>query len=156
AFIALLLIFPVLFAAVFFPTPAEDLREQINWGSTFLLNTSKHPPLQTWLAGLVALTSLRDAWPYILVAQLLNLVGLVYLVRIAHDFIDPKIGPLIAVAFCLSIPVSAEVVVVALNADQIQGPLWLGLFYHALRAWQDDRWVDWLACAIFAALSLLA
>jgi hypothetical protein len=147
---------PVLLGAFFFPTPAEDLREQINWGSAFVVYTSKHPPLQSWLTGLVALTSLIDAWPYILVAQLLNVAGLAYAVRIAREFIDPQLARPIAVAFCGSAPVSAGIVVVALNADQIQGPLWLGVLFHALRAAQLDRWVDWLACAIFAALSLLA
>jgi dolichyl-phosphate-mannose-protein mannosyltransferase len=155
-FLTLMIGLPVLFAAGFFPVPAEDLREQINWGSVFPLVTSKHPPLQSWLAGLVALTSTRDAWPYILVAQCLNAVGLVYAAKIAGEFIDQRLAWPVAVAFCISIPVSAEVVIVALNADQIQGPFWLGTLYHLLRASQDDRWVDWLACAAYAALSLLA
>ena len=155
ALVLLTFAFPVIFAAVFFPTPAEDLREQINWGSSFPLHTWKHPPLQSWLPGVVALTSLRDAWPYVLVAQLLNFVGLLYAVRIAREFIDPQLGRPVAIAYCASIPISAEVLVSALNADQIQGPLWLAVLYHALRAAREDGWPDWIACGVYAGLTLL-
>lgn len=154
--LALAFVFPVLLCLVFFPTPAIDLREHINWGLHFPLYTWKLPPLQDWLAGLVALTGLRDAWPYVLVAQLINFAGLTYLVRIARDFIDERAAIPIAIAFCGSIFSSVAVVDTALNADQIQMPLWLGVLYHALRGARDDRWADWLACGALAALGILA
>src|SRR5262245_55653058 len=153
---ALVLGMPVVFAAAFFPTPSEDLREQINWGSTFLLHTSKHPPLQTWLAQLVALTGARDAWAYVLLAQLLNLAGIVYAVKIAREFIDARLGWPVAIALCGNLLISVEALTTALNADQILGPLWLAVLYHALRAARDDRWHDWVACAGFGGLALLA
>jgi hypothetical protein len=154
-FVLLAFAFPLIFAAAFFPTPAEDLREQINWGAVFPFHTWKHPPLQSWLAGLVALSNLRDAWPYVLAAQLVNFVGLLYAVRIAREFIDPRLEWPVAIAYCASISISAEVLVSALNADQIQGPLWLAVLYHALRATREDKWSDWVMCGACAGLALL-
>lgn len=154
--LALTFVFPVVLCLVFFPTPAIDLREHINWGIHFPLYTWKLPPLQDWLAGLVALTGIRDAWPYVLVAQLINVAGLYYLVRIARDFIGEHAAIPIAIAFCGSIFSSVAVVDTALNADQIQMPLWLGMLHHALRGARDDRWADWLACGAFAAFGILA
>ncbi len=61
ALFAITFLFPVLLCAVFLPTPTDDLREQINVGLLFPLHTWKNPPLQSWLAGLVALTGARDA-----------------------------------------------------------------------------------------------
>ena len=154
--LALTFVFPVVLCLVFFPTPAIDLREHINWGVHFPLYTWKLPPLQDWIAGLVALTGLRDAWPYVLAAQLINFAGLYYLVRIARDFIGEHAAIPIAIAFCGSIFSSVAVVDTALNADQIQMPLWLGVLYHALRGARDDRWADWIACGVLAALGILA
>ena len=148
--------FPIVLAIVFFPAPAIDLREQINWGLEFPLTTWKHPPLQSWVAGVVALTSLRDAWPYVLAAQLFNAGALVYVVRIAAEFLDEDAAIPAAVACCGLVSMSAGVVTSALNADQIQPLFWLGVLFHVLRASQHDRTLDWIACGIFAAFALLA
>jgi dolichyl-phosphate-mannose-protein mannosyltransferase len=153
---ALASILPVLAVIVLFPTPAIDLREHINWGVSFPLYTWKHPPLQSWLAGLVALTSARDAWAYVVVAQALNLVALYYIVRTAAEFIAKDAAVPVGAAFCGVVTFSLAVPDMALNADLLQTPLWLGVLFHALRAARDDRWADWLAAAAFAALAVLA
>jgi hypothetical protein len=155
ALVVLALTFPIILAALFFPTPAQDLREQINWGSVFPLHTWKHPPLQTWLPGLVALVSAKNAWPYVLVAQIVNAIGLFYALRIAREFIDRQLVWPVAIAFCVSIPFSGEVLVSALNADQLQGTLWLAVLYHSLRATAKDGWPDWILTGIFAGLAML-
>jgi hypothetical protein len=147
---------PLLAVVLLFPTPAIDLREHINWGANFPLYTWKHPPLQSWLAGLVALTSLRDAWAYVALAQGLNLVGLYYIVRTASRFIDKEAAIPVGTAFCGLNSFSLGVPDMALNADLIQVPLWLGLFYHTLRGARDNRWFDWLAAGCLAALAILA
>lgn len=156
ALLTLTFLFPVVLCLVAFPTPAIDLREHINWGVNFPLYTWKLPPLQDWLAGAVALTGIRDAWPYVLVAQLVNFAGLYYLVRIGREFIGAHVAVPIAIAFCGSIFSSVAVPDTALNADQIQMPLWLGVLYHGLRAARDGAWPHWIACGALAALGVLA
>jgi hypothetical protein len=94
--LAITFLFPIVLCAVFFPTPSGDLREHINLGLTFPLHTRPNPPLQTWLAGTIALSGARDSWLFVTIAQILNFIGLAYLVRTARVFIgEEKVLPLI-------------------------------------------------------------
>src|SRR5688500_14369854 len=88
ALLAIVFLFPVVLSAIVLPSPGSDLREHINLGLAYRFTAFAAPPLQTWLAGVVALTGARDAWLYIAVAQVLNFIGLAYLVLIARRFID--------------------------------------------------------------------
>jgi hypothetical protein len=154
--VAISFLYPILACALFFPTPHSDLREQINWGLSFPLYTMDHPPLQSWIAGLIARTGARDAWSYVLAAQILNAVGVCYLARTAYRYIGGTSAAALIVAICGSIYFVAGVVTRALNADDLMFFSWYAALYHALRAVEDDRWRDWLALGCFAALSLLA
>jgi len=111
--------YPILVTLIFFPTPSSDLREHIDWGLHFPLYTWKHPPLQSWLAGLIALSGARDAWTYTLSAQMLNVVGVVYLVRTAQVFVGGTAAPAIVIAVCGCIYFVGAVVSFVINADQI-------------------------------------
>ena len=156
ALLAITFLYPVILCGVFFPTPAGDLREHINLGLTFPLHTWPNPPLQTWIAGAVALTGARDSWFFVLVAQVLNFIGLIFLIRTAKEFIGrDKVVPLILM-FCGSLYYSAATPSMALNADQIQVPIAAALIYYALRAVRDNRLQDWLACGALAGLAVLA
>jgi len=147
--------YPILVTLIFFPTPSSDLREHIDWGLHFPLYTWKHPPLQSWLAGLIALSGARDAWTYTLSAQMLNVVGVVYLVRTAQVFVGGTAAPAIVIAVCGCIYFVGAVVSFVINADQILFCLWSGTLFHALAASRRDRWRDWFALGCFASLSLL-
>ena len=155
ALIAITFLYPVVFCAVFFPTPANDLREHIALGLTFPIYTPNNPPMQTWIAGLVAAAGARDAWLFVLVAQCFNFIGLFYLVQTAKRFIGPPAAVPLVVLFCGSIYYSAAVPSMALNADQIQVPIWAGILYHALAAAQDNRWRDWLLAGILFGVACL-
>lgn len=154
--LAITFLYPVVLTAVFFPTPASDLREHINLGLTLPLYTWKNPPLQTWLAGGVALLGARDAWPFVLVAQALNFIGLIYLVAIARKFIGPQAVVPLIILFCGSAYYSLAVPSMVLNADQIEVPIWAAIFYHALSAGRDDRWRDWLLTGVLFGVAFLA
>ena len=154
--LAIAFFFPVLLCAILLPSPASDLREHINFGLTYRLDGFAAPPLQTWLAGAVALTGARDAWLYIAVAQALNFVGLVYLVLIAKRFIGETAVVPLALMFCGTIYYSLATPTMALNADQIQVPLWAGITFHGLMALRDDRWRDWILCGVLIGVGVLA
>lgn len=153
--LAITLLLPLALVLAMLPSPAPDLREHINIGLTFPLYVWKNPPLQSWIVGAVALTGARDGWAYVLVAQAINVIGLVYLVRIARDFIGREAVLPVALAFCGNIYASVFIVQSVLNADQLQGPLWLALFYHLMRGARDNRWSHWLAGGIAAGLAIL-
>src|SRR5262249_51774542 len=146
ALLGVTFLFPVVICAVFFPTPAGDLREHINLGLTLPLYTGINPPLQTWIAGLVALTGARDGWAFVLVAQILNFVGLIYLAMIVRTFVGPNAVMPLVIIFCGSVYYSLATPSMVLNADQIQVPIWAAILFHALLAQRDNRWRDWLIC----------
>jgi hypothetical protein len=147
--------YPVLVCAIFFPSPFSDLREQINWSSLWPLYTWKHPPMQTWIAGVVALTGARDAWPFVLTAQILNLTGLYFLVRIAKAFLDGNSADAVAVAICGSVLFVAWGTTRALNADDLLFPLWSGILFFYLQAVTKGRWRDWLVVGALGGLAML-
>ncbi len=148
--------YPVVICAVFFPTPHSDLREQINFGLHLQLQTTSHPPLQNWAAGLIASSGARDAWSYVLAAQILNFAGIWYLWKTACDFISQPSAVAWVVAICSSSYFIAGVPSRALNADDLLFFLWSALLYHALQAFQGNRWPDWAAAGVFGGLSLIA
>src|SRR5262249_50362516 len=154
--LAVTFLYPIALCAVFFPTPSGDLREHINLGLTFPLQTWPNPPLQTWTAGAVALFGPRDSWPFVAIAQILNFIGLAYLVRTTRTFIAAeKVQPIIII-FCGALCYSAATPSLAFNNDQILIPLAAGMFFHALAAARDNRWRDWLLFGALAGLSVLA
>ena len=75
ALLALMFFYPVVLCAVFFPSPAGDLREHINLGLRMPLHTWDNPPLQTWVTGVIALAGAYDSWAFVLAAQVINLIG---------------------------------------------------------------------------------
>jgi hypothetical protein len=154
--LAMAFLYPILVCAVFFPTPYVDLREQINWGLNFPLYTWKLPPLQSWVSALASLVGFRDAWFYMVVAQGLNAVTFYYLIRIARDFVGVEaIGPLVLMGVC-NFYLSAWLPTNALNADQVQAPLWSAAICYALRAANEDRWKNWLLLGVMLGLAILA
>ena len=156
ALLAITFLFPIVLCAVFFPTPGGDLREHINLGLTYRLYQFSQPPLQTWLAGAVALTGARDSWLYIAVAQALNFIGLGYLALIAKRFLGAGTVVPLVIMFCGGLYYAQATPSMALNADQIQVPLWAGIVYHGLAALHDNRWRDWLACGVLLGLCVIA
>ncbi len=154
--LAIAFLYPIVVCAVFFPTPYVDLREHINWGLNVPLSTLTAAPLPSWISALASLVGFRDAWFYMVVAQGLNAVTFYYLIRIAREFIGADaVAPFVLVGAC-SFYLSAWLPTTALNADQVQTPLWAGAIYYALRARSDDRWRDWLLLGVMLGLSMLA
>jgi hypothetical protein len=156
ALLVLTFLFPIAMCGVFFPTPAGDLREHINYGLNYRLYVFYAPPLQTWLAGAVALTGARDSWSYVAVAQLLNFAGLFYLVLTARRFFGAGTTIPLVIMFCGSLYYAAATPSMALNSDQLQVPLWAGIVFHGLTALHDNRWRDWIACGVLIGFAIIA
>ena len=154
--LAIVFLFPIVMCAVVFPTPASDLREHINFGLAYRLDGFAAPPLQTWVAGAVALTGARDSWLYVAVAQVLNFTAIAYLALIAKRFIAADTGVPLVVILCGSAYFSVTAPTTAINADQLQVPLWPAIVFHGLMGLRDDRWRDWLLCGVFVGVAVIA
>jgi 4-amino-4-deoxy-L-arabinose transferase-like glycosyltransferase len=88
--------------------------------------------------------------------QLLNLATLFYAGRIARDFIGRDAVLPIVILVGASVFLSASLLTIALNVDQLQAPLWTALVYFGMRAARDDGWLDWTLFVATLGLSLLA
>lgn len=135
------------------PTAAIDLREQINWGVRFPLILPTHPPLQTWLPGIIASLGFRDAVTYVFAAQLLNAVGVIYLLRIG--MIAGANMTVLLVIISTTIIYSMETIASALNADQLQIAVWSAVLYHYLRASEEKSTKHWVMFFIAALIACM-
>lgn len=154
--VAIAALYPIVIWAAAFPTPYIDILELKSWGTAFPLYTWKHPPLPAWVVGAAALLGPRDAWYFMALGQLLNLATLFYAGRIARDFIGREAVLPIVILVGGSVYLSASLPTIALNADQLQAPLWTALVYYGMRAARDDGWLDWMLFAAALGLSFLA
>ena len=151
--LAVVFLFPVVLAAIVLPSPGSDLREHINLGLAYRFTAFAAPPLQTWLAGAVALTGARGAWLYIAVAQVLNFIGLAYLVLIARRFIGEDAPVPLAIMFCGSIYFSSSYIDDDGDSTRTRSRCRCGPAYvfHGMMALRDDRSRrDWFLCWLTA------
>lgn len=146
---------PAVLALVVFPTPMIDTRELLAWGRAFPLTTHKHPPMMVWLGGALQLLFPPTAFWAILVGQILNAVGVLYLYLLLRMVVEERRAVLFSFLFASSAYFMLAPLSYALNADILQVPVWLGVVYHFVRAARSDRLFDWVALAIWAAVAVL-
>lgn len=149
------LLLPVLLTIAVFPTAMYDTRELIAWGREFPLVTPFHPPMMTWIGGLVDRFFGTSATAMVLTGQILIAVGLLYFnltLRLATTrdnalFFTFLYGTSIYVVFA---PLSF-----ALNADILQLTSWPAILFHFLRAAKTDRILHWAAFGAWSAAAAL-
>lgn len=151
---ALGLLTPIVLALILFPTPMSDTREAMTWGHTFSLAMPKHPPMMQWIAGLTARTLGTSAFAALIVNQLLNAIGLLYMLALLRRIVDDAHAFAIAFLFATCLYFIAAPLVFALNADVLQIASWAAIIYHAVRAAESNRWGHWLALGLWSAAAV--
>lgn len=149
------LLLPVLLAVIVFPTPLYDTRELIAWGRQFPIATPYHPPVMVWIGGAVDLLVGRSAAATILVGQLLQAVGLIYVYLTLCLVTERRMAAFSTVLFGSSFYVVFGPLSWALNADILQLTSWPAVLYHFLRAYRTDRWTHWILFGLWSALAAL-
>ncbi|MEO8668520.1 MAG: glycosyltransferase family 39 protein [Bauldia sp.] len=149
------LLIPVILVIVVFPAPMGDLREQIAWGRHFPLVTPRHPPMMAWTSGVVDLFFGPSMLAQMVAGQVLLLVGLLYVhatLRLVADEAGAFLFTfLYATSFCFSVMPLSWV----MNADLLQVMSWPAVVFHFLQASRSNRWLHWLAFAVFSAVAIL-
>ena len=143
------MLLPVALVLAVFPTAMGDISENFASGRWFPLTTPEHPPLQVWITGLVALVFRPSALSAILVGQVLNALGVIYVYLTLARVVDETRARLFAFLFAGSIYFMGAPLSYALNADIIQIPIWAGVVYHLVRAAESDRWRHWIGFALW-------
>ena len=140
---------PAALALAVFPTAMGDISENFARGRWFTLTTPEHPPMQVWLTGLVGLVFPAGALSAVLVGQVLNALGVIYLYLTLVRVIDETRAALFAFLFATTFFFMGAPLSWALNADMIQIPIWAGVVFHLVRATETNRWRHWLAFALW-------
>lgn len=146
---------PAALALVVFPTPMVDTRELYAWGSHFHLTTLKHPPMAAWMSGLTELVLPANAFSAILVGQIINAVGVLYLYLTLRLVVDRDRAMFFAFLYATSLYFQLAPLSYALNSDILQVAVWLAVVYHFARAAKTDGFAHWIALGVWAAAAVL-
>ncbi|MDH5594402.1 MAG: glycosyltransferase family 39 protein [Gammaproteobacteria bacterium] len=153
-FIILHLIVWTLLPVLFHPNMPIDASETITWGHEWQLGYERHPPLSAWLAEIAVTLSGNQLWSYFLLSQLCIVAGFWAVWKLAHEWLN-EARSLIAVVLLEGVYyynfTSPE-----FNPNVLLLGLWpltvLVFRYSLVRG--DIKY--WLACGLFAGLSVLA
>ncbi len=140
-----------------------DTVEAIAWGQKWTLGNYKHPPLSGWIAeNISALFGYAD-WPLFVASQILVIIGLIYVYRIARLYLDERES--IVASMLLSLITYYNFSTPEYNVNIIELALWPMTFYYFLSAIRTQKFWDWtllgltaghcMICKYFAGLFLL-
>ncbi|MFS2098158.1 glycosyltransferase family 39 protein [Variovorax sp. Varisp85] len=142
--------------AGFYPTPPWDNVEELFWGGSFEWSYYKHPPLPSWLMGVLIHLGGRQPW-LTYAAGVGCGVGALYLVwRWSTALVHPARAALAVLLGSLVTYHVQRAVVYNHNTVQLlplAGYWWM--LWRVLHAPSSSRLRDWAWLGVFAALSML-
>lgn len=130
-----------------------DTQEAVVWGKYCIFGTTKHPPFSGIIAYIFyTLSGGTDGVMYFL-SQLFVLCGVVYIYKLAKLFTGETKAVLAAMLQFGVIYYNFSSV--EFNVNVISLTLWPACAYHFWRAYQQNRWCDWIVFGVFAGINLL-
>lgn len=153
--LGLALLLPVLLAAIVFPTAMYDTRELIAWGREFPIVTPFHPPMMTWIGGIIDRLFGTSAVVMILAGQILLALGLTYFYRVLLLATTRDNALLFTFLYGTSSYTVFAPLSFALNADILQLTSWPAVIFYFLRAVRSDRLHHWMALGFWSAIASL-
>lgn len=140
----------------FYPTPPWDNVEELFWGGSFEWSYYKHPPLPSWLMGVLVRLGGRQPW-LTYAAGVGCGVGALYLVwRWSLEIVHPARAALAVLLGSLVAYHVQRAVIYNHNTVQLlplAGYWWM--LWRVLHAPSASRLRDWAWLGVFAALSML-
>ena len=130
-----------------------DTQEAMVWGKYCLFGTTKHPPLSGWLA--YPFWSLFGHWDgaMYLLSQIFVALGVVYIYRLAREFLSETKAVLAALLQFGIIYYNFSSV--EYNVNVISLALWPVCAFYFWRGYKENRWSDWLLFGLFVGLNVL-
>ena len=133
------------------PNAPLDVIEGYAWGHEWLIGTHKHPPMQAWWLGALAMVTGRAAWAHFFASQLAIVISFWAVWQTGRRMFSEQaalLGALLLEGVVYYNFTSPE-----FNPNVLQLPFWalIGLYFH--RAIKEDRMTDWLACLACGALA---
>lgn len=139
----------------FYPSPPWDNVEELFWAGSFELGYYKHPPLPSWIMGVLVRLAGREPW-LTYAAGVACGVGALFIVwRWSRDMVGPQRA---ALALVLGSLVTYHVQRATIYNHNTVQLIWLAgywwMLWRVLRA-PSSRYRDWACLGCFAALAFL-
>lgn len=142
-------------ASLFFPTPPWDNVEELFWARSLEFGYYKHPPLPSWIMGVLVRIAGPQPWLTYAAGILCGTAALAIVWMWARELTGPRRA---ALALLLGTLVTYHVQrAVVFNHNTVQLVSIAGYWWMLWRvlARPDARWRDWMALGAFAGLALL-
>jgi 4-amino-4-deoxy-L-arabinose transferase-like glycosyltransferase len=131
-----------------------DVIEALAWGQDFDLGYNKHPPLSSWIPGLLFKIFGNKDWIYYLLSQVFIVISFIFLWKLSSFFLKKNYQILLSVLtiegiafFTFETP--------QFNVNICQIPLWIGTIYFFLKSIKNNKIADWIFLGTFSALGFL-
>ena len=130
-----------------------DTQEAIVWGKFCLWGTTKHPPFSGWIAYPFWLLFAHWDGAMYLLSQICVALGVIYIYRLARQFFDTSKAVLAALLQFGVIYYNFSSV--EFNVNVVSLALWPMAAFYFWRAYNQDKWHDWLLFGVLVGLNLL-
>ena len=130
-----------------------DTQEALIWGRDYFLGTPTHPPFSGWLAWPFYTVFLKFEGAMYLLSQLCVATGLIYIYRLAKQFVGEQ-KAVLATMLQFGI-IYYDFSSVEYNVNVVSLSLWPMCAFYFWQAYKDNKWSDWLLFGLFAGFNLL-
>lgn len=130
-----------------------DTQEAMIWGREYFFGTPKHPPFSGWLAWPFYTVFANFDGAMYLLSQLCVALGIVYIYRLAKQFVGEQKAVLAAMLqFGV---IFYDFSSVEYNVNVVSLALWPMCTFYFWQAFQQNKLSDWLLFGMFAGFNLL-
>lgn len=130
-----------------------DTQEALIWGRDYFFGTPKHPPFSGWLAWPFYTIFFEFKGAMYLLSQLCVALGLIYIYRLAKQFVGEQ-KAILATMLQFGI-IFYNFSSVEYNVNVVSVALWPMCVFYFWQAYKQNKWSDWLLFGLFAGLNLL-
>jgi len=132
-----------------------DVIEAIAWSDGWPLGWAKHPPLGSWIPGIIFEIFGNQDWSYYFLSQLFVIISFIVVWKFSLDFFKNKIHSLVSILLLEGI-FFYNFTTPEFNVYVCQLPFWALAVYYCWEGIKKNENKSWLLFGLFAALGILS
>ena len=132
-----------------------DVIEAIVWSDGWPLGWEKHPPLSSWIPGIVFKIFGNQDWAFYLLSQLFIIFSFIIVWKFSLEFFQNTIQSLISVLLLEGI-FFYNFTTPEFNVNVCQLPFWALTVFYCWRGIKNNDNLSWLLFGLFAGLGILS
>ncbi len=140
---------------LFYQSVLPDSAQNIIWGHSWRWSYSRHPPIGTWLLGIIHRLLGNNELAAFSSSALCLSVSLIFIYKLSERYLGAK-DALVATVFSTFSLYFLTNYALQFNQNTIMLPFWVMVGYFLDSCLRHDRWSDWLLLAIVSTAAMLA